>query len=461
MQKRIFGVLIALCMMFCLFPVTVQAAEISYVSTEAELTQAVAYYKREVILKNDIYLTSPLTISHETTLDLNGKTLGVTTSDGQKVIDVPPGGVLTLKDVSALGSGKIDGGGHSRGVYVDSGTFIMDSGVITNCFFSTYGGGVYVDFGTFTMNGGKIFGCASENGGGGVYTTPTTNTVFTMNGGEIYDCGNATSSCVESNATMKANGGTITNSVGFAMDNGDAVTTDSGCPGTAFKGAVYSWGSLGGGIYYGEITYKWDKNVSGIMVTFDDENGTYARAIIPAGEKVTKPVSPVKDELLFTGWFTADGNKFDFNTAIAEDITLTAGWFDPVAERKGEKGDTGITPELRINAETNEWEVSYDRGATWTSLGVKAVGAAGATGATGATGAAGQDGKDGVNGTDGKDGIDGKDGRNGMDGANGKDNTGTPWLKPVAVTAMSVAGVSLIGLGGWILFLTFRRKRIL
>ena len=140
---------------------------------------------------------------------------------------------------------------------------------------------------------------------------------------------------------------------------------------------------------------------------------------------------------------------------------MTAGWFDPVAERKGEKGDTGITPELRINAETNEWEVSYDRGATWTSLGVKAVGAAGATGATGATGAAGQDGKDGVNGTDGKDGIDGKDGRNGMDGANGKDNTGTPWLKPVAVTAMSVAGVSLIGLGGWILFLTFRRKRIL
>ena len=457
MQKRIFGVLIALCMMFCLFPVTVQAAEISYVSTEAELTQAVAYYKREVILKNDIYLTSPLTISHETTLDLNGKTLGVTTSDGQKVIDVPPGGVLTLKDGSALGSGKIDGGGHSRGVYVDSGTFIMDSGVITNCFFSTYGGGVYVDFGTFTMNGGKIFGCAAGNGGG-VYTTPTTNTVFTMNGGEIYDCGNATSSCVESNATMKANGGTITNSVGFAMDNGDAVTTDSGCPGTAFKGAVYSWGSLGGGIYYGEITYHWNKNVSGIMVTFDDENGTYARAIIPAGEKVTKPVSPVKDELLFTGWFTADGNKFDFNTAIAEDITLTAGWFDPVAERKGEKGDTGITPELRINAETNEWEVSYDRGATWTSLGVKAVGAAGATGATGATGAAGQDGKDGVNGADGKDGIDGK---NGMDGANGKDNTGTPWLKPVAVTAMSVAGVSLIGLGGWILFLTFRRKRIL
>ena len=37
-------------------------------------------------------------------------------------------------------------------------------------------------------------------------------------------------------------------------------------------------------------------------------------------------------------------------------------------------GVDGITPKLRINSETNEWEVSYDNGATWTSLGVKATG---------------------------------------------------------------------------------------
>ena len=29
------------------------------------------------------------------------------------------------------------------------------------------------------------------------------------------------------------------------------------------------------------------------------------------------------------------------------------------------------TPRLRINAESNEWEVSYDEGQTWTSLGYK------------------------------------------------------------------------------------------
>lgn len=50
----------------------------------------------------------------------------------------------------------------------------------------------------------------------------------------------------------------------------------------------------------------------------------------------------------------------------------------------------GVTPQLRINSQTNEWEVSYDNGTTWTSLGVKATGA---------------NGSDGTNGTDGTDGV--------------------------------------------------------
>lgn len=41
---------------------------------------------------------------------------------------------------------------------------------------------------------------------------------------------------------------------------------------------------------------------------------------------------------------------------------------------KGDKGDTGTTPQLKIG-EDNLWHVSYDNGATWVSLGVKATGA--------------------------------------------------------------------------------------
>lgn len=41
------------------------------------------------------------------------------------------------------------------------------------------------------------------------------------------------------------------------------------------------------------------------------------------------------------------------------------------------KANGGAAPQVRINPETNEWEISSDGGATWTSTGVKATGPAG------------------------------------------------------------------------------------
>ena len=40
----------------------------------------------------------------------------------------------------------------------------------------------------------------------------------------------------------------------------------------------------------------------------------------------------------------------------------------------GQNGQDGVTPQIRVNSTTGLWEVSYDNGATWTSLGVKAQG---------------------------------------------------------------------------------------
>ncbi|MBE6596970.1 MAG: hypothetical protein E7641_04785, partial [Ruminococcaceae bacterium] len=62
----------------------------------------------------------------------------------------------------------------------------------------------------------------------------------------------------------------------------------------------------------------------------------------------------------------------------------------------GTNGVDGKTPRLRINSESNEWEVSYDDGEHWTSLGVKATGADGQDGANGSNG---------INGTNGDDGA--------------------------------------------------------
>ena len=52
----------------------------------------------------------------------------------------------------------------------------------------------------------------------------------------------------------------------------------------------------------------------------------------------------------------------------------------------GTDGKDAIAPKLRINSSTNEWEISTDNGATWTSTGVKATGDKGDTGATGSAG---------------------------------------------------------------------------
>lgn len=81
----------------------------------------------------------------------------------------------------------------------------------------------------------------------------------------------------------------------------------------------------------------------------------------------------------------------------------------------------GTTPQLRINSETNIWEVSYDEGASWVSLDVKATGENGKDGKDGVDGTNGKDGIDGINGKDGVDGINGQDGKDGIDGQDGAD----------------------------------------
>ncbi|MBE6533827.1 MAG: hypothetical protein E7678_02495 [Ruminococcaceae bacterium] len=86
-----------------------------------------------------------------------------------------------------------------------------------------------------------------------------------------------------------------------------------------------------------------------------------------------------------------------------------------VQGEKGEQGEQGeqgtpgkdaIAPQIRINPDTNEWEVSSDNGKTWSSTGINA---------TGKDGSDGKDGVDGVNGIDGKNGENGKNGEKGAD----------------------------------------------
>lgn len=88
------------------------------------------------------------------------------------------------------------------------------------------------------------------------------------------------------------------------------------------------------------------------------------------------------------GEFLLDGTG---NKVLANGISGQSGQngkdgVDGKDGKDGVDGKDGITPQLRINTTTLMWEVSLDKGETWTSLGVKAKGEDGAKGADGADG---------------------------------------------------------------------------
>lgn len=102
---------------------------------------------------------------------------------------------------------------------------------------------------------------------------------------------------------------------------------------------------------------------------------------IKNGEDGTTPVISVKQDSDGKHYWTVNGEWL-----------LDNGNKMPVTGEKGDKGDNGdkgadsIAPQVRINKDTNLWEISTDGGKTWTSTGIKATGDKGNTGAQGPQG---------------------------------------------------------------------------
>ena len=73
-----------------------------------------------------------------------------------------------------------------------------------------------------------------------------------------------------------------------------------------------------------ELKAKWEKNK--YTVSFDSAGGTAVESqTVVYGEKVKEPEVPEKEGHTFLGWYQGE-NKFDFNTEIKENISLTAKW---------------------------------------------------------------------------------------------------------------------------------------
>ena len=119
----------------------------------------------------------------------------------------------------------------------------------------------------------------------------------------------------------------------------------------------------------------------GYTIQFSD--GT--SAVISNGQDgVNAPIISVRQDTdgyyywtLNGEWLIVDGNK------------VRANGKDGVDGTNGIDGKNAVTPQVRINEDTKEWEISTDGGKTWTPTGVIAEG---------------KDGIDGINGTNGTNG---------------------------------------------------------
>ena len=356
-KTKLLTVLLTLCMLLSLVPMTAAtafAANTTTVTNETELTAALNNADcTEIKLGSNIETTGKLYVERTVTLDLNGHTLSCS-SENTGIIWVRKNGNLAIKD-SGTG-GKIDGQEKNCGIFIKGGVLTLESGSIVNCYekiIDEYSGdGAAVDLetnGQFIMNGGAIEDCRAGDDGGAIDIG--SGCTFIMNGGAIKNCKatkNGGAVIVKDKAKFEMNDGLI---------EGCSVTTTDGTGGGVYIANVGRFVMSGGTIkdctryfsdYYGyigdgvagetfskaEIVLKggtfdncgtFGCTIDTYTVTFDSDGGSDVDQQEICNTSAIKPSDPKKDGYDFAGWYLGD-TQYTFDTKITTDITLKAHW---------------------------------------------------------------------------------------------------------------------------------------
>ena len=247
MKRRFVSILMALVMALSLLPAQALAED----NTVTELNKNnISNYVTNGLgngtykLTEDVTITGTLTITGDTTVDLNGHVLRYDeAANPDSIFHVKAGKTLTLtdsrpeaehEDAKLPAGGLITGGKgfkydngagqsynyYGGGVYVGAdASFMLAGGTIYACGVqsganSAYGGGIYVKGGSATMSGGAIRNCVlsanNSANGGGVYIYSGAS--FTMEGGVISGCSAMSGGGISAaGCTVQITGGRIEN----------------------------------------------------------------------------------------------------------------------------------------------------------------------------------------------------------------------------------------------------------
>ena len=299
-------------------------------------------------------------------------------------IYVRKGGTLLMRGGNIVGCTARQGGG----IYVeDGGRFEMSAGTITGCVAQTANnddprGGGLCNFGTTVLSGAAaIRDCrailsgesTNKNEGGGICSV---RNLTIRDNVTVSGC-----TASEESDAMSIGGGDANNSpteiIGGTFDG--SVTNDGTISGGAFTGPVWnngiisggqftgsvvnrgtitngtfggevtnesgrSFGTISGGTFNGKVTNKNDisdspeetpAKISGgtfngevigaYTVTFQSEGGSEVASQIRANTPAAQPDNPTKEGHTFIGWYSGE-SKWDFETPVTADLTLTAKW---------------------------------------------------------------------------------------------------------------------------------------
>lgn len=383
MKKRILSILLSLCMVLCIAPVSVLADDTALQSVaiqsigpneaevELDLYEKMSAQVSVIKLISDIELSGSLRVDYAVTIDLNGHVLKMGDIGDGSVIKIESTGDLTVIDSNPTAEHKFKVNDTDSWVLDETGgTKTVKGGVIyggTGSKVSDYngnsiaeenicGGGVLIESGgKLTMTGGNIVGCTATGKnafGGGVFVSK--NATFTMSGGSITGC-----TAVAQDKFGLAYGGGI-HSAGSTDLSSTAVIRDCHAKGSynlsgggisdgLVDGKLYISGNvqiigctaggyssdamyildkanrnISGGTFYGSINAPKSK-ITGLTVTYQVNGVDYAKQVLRSGTAATKPNDPTNDGYVFVGWYNGD-TPYDFTSPVTGDITLTAKW---------------------------------------------------------------------------------------------------------------------------------------
>ena len=301
MKRRFVSILMALVMALPLLPAQALADDTNVTkltSISGDLGSGV--YR----LDADVTITSTLTITGDTTVDLNGHVLCYDEAADPGSIFHVKAGKLTLTDsrpeaehedaklpaggLITGGKGyRYDGGGggyhiyyyYGGGVYVEAGaSFVLAGGTIYACGVQSgavqaFGGGIYADGGSVTMTGGAIRNCAVSGdygaSGGAIYAKAGS---VTMSGGVISGCsamsggGILTAGC-----TVQITGGRIENCKASGRGGGLSVSDHTNGPVSVLDAVISGCEAKRGGglalIGFAELELGENARITGCKAT--------------------------------------------------------------------------------------------------------------------------------------------------------------------------------------------------